>query len=160
MAAELVKAGGALCPGANCLTWTVPGELCDACWGFRTAVLARVNAFWHLAHEQLEPSRIGDDKVSGGSGFGSRPPLDSSVFAAIEAALAVVVGWGSRVPERRGAPALPGLASARTSWLFDHAMPELTEGDATLSTKERAEYSGDLYRIYRLLRAVVRETPR
>lgn len=162
---ELVPASAAgqtqmLCPGTNCLELTESGGLCGACWGFRRVLHQRITGSWHVAHGLLEPSRVHGDQVSGGAGPGSRPPLDSTVFAVIESTLIVVVGWASRIRERLDRAALPGLSTARTGWLFDHAMPDLSQHDETLNSIEKIEYYADLYRCYASLRLVGHEAVR
>jgi ribosomal protein S27AE len=160
-ATDLVKTRTHLCPGAHCTQFTAQiDELCEDCWAFRTVLHQRIGAYWLSVHANLVPSARHGQRVTGGAGPASRPPWNQSAFTAVETTLAVVVGWASRIRERAGMTPLPGLSMARTSYLFEQAMPVLSQGDDTLNATEKIEYYDDLYRVSRSLVLVAQDEVR
>lgn len=158
MSTDVVKAEVFLCPGMLC-TGRTPSrdQLCGVCWDHRKILHVRIGHGWHKAHAYLPPAVRHGEPISGGAGPGSRAPVNHAVLEAIETALAVVVSWASVVRERADLSAMPGLGTARPSWLFDQAMPTLAKHDHLLDPRTAIDYYADLYRTNRTLLRITHE---
>jgi ribosomal protein S27E len=153
-----------LCPGTGCGAEVAePHELCATCWNFRAELLARIQVNWPRVHGLLIPAqrRGADERVTGGAGSASRPPLNVTVYAAIEASLDVLLSWANTIRQATQENPLPWSSwTARSPWLFVHAIAALIDGDESLSGPDKVRYYTDLYRIDRSLRVISRDSVR
>lgn len=84
------------CAGPFCLADTEDADrLCDICWDYRLVILDRLPNLVIAAHEYLPPTARATERISGGAGPGSRPPLRMSILGTINAVPTTLARWAA-----------------------------------------------------------------
>src|SRR5215831_16096021 len=89
------------CAGPYCVnTVDVPDRVCVDCWAYRVMILGRLPHLLTAARTYLPPRFRPTERVSGGRGPASRPPLRNSVMEAVDSVTQMLKAWAELCHER------------------------------------------------------------